>query len=112
MKGTAVRTSISSKHRLRHHGHGQRQNGRAGDGVAPTPVGRWQRSWGRSAVSDAALDDERGLRGWIRSHAKPALSVGTSFVWQLVKNKMLPVLTKNTSRILVRTAVRTGELAD
>eukprot|EP01050_Picozoa_sp_SAG11_P020537 SAG11_NODE_3479_length_2423_cov_2.950516_1_plen_165_part_00 len=81
------------------------------DGAAPTPVGRWQRSWGRSAVSDAALDDEPGLRGWILSHAKPALSVGTSFVWQTVKNKMPPVLKKLSTYIrIVMLAYGWGEI--
>ena len=102
MKGTAVRTSI---YQITTCGtmDSAKMAALAGDGVAPTLVGRWQRSWGRSAVSGAALDDEPGLRGWILSHAKPALSVGTSFVRQTVKNKMPPVLKKVTCHKYVGT---------
>ena len=77
--------------------HGQRQNGRAGDGVAPTPVGRWQRSWGRSALSDGALEDGPGLKDRIPSTKNPALPAKTGFYMVAVQGYMTQVL-KNTIR--------------
>eukprot|EP01050_Picozoa_sp_SAG11_P026216 SAG11_NODE_6198_length_1367_cov_1.158517_1_plen_162_part_00 len=82
-----VCTSISSKHRL--HGHGHRQNGRDGDGVlnlvAPKVVIAWIWSWGRSTVSDGALQDGPGPKDQIPSTKKPALSVKTKFYMLLVR---------------------------